>query len=394
MHTNIKEARIAAGLSQKQVALDLGVSAPTVSDWEAGKISPTTKNLIQLAKLLHTSTDYLLGLSDDPSPTDAFSGQQVKNLFGVRIRELREKGGYASQQAFAEYIRVAPDVVDEWESSNQIPDFNTLMKLSNTFHVSIDYLLGDAIQFIKDKAFLTHIAEVFRVDTSSFIRAALELPSKDLTLALLPSLCIPPDTQNRLTRARLSAGLPTADLAIKIGLTRIEYRKYERGEKKLPPKLISDIARVLNVDADWLSYNTKCSVSAGGNGKRKPFVPNSEFKPFTDSVFDPIDMKYDIAPLFFPDNENVQAMIELMERLCGPALLRKFLEADPEHQLLTAKTVQTLVNGLPSPSAEPSPSPAPIVRLAALNGNGAKTQELTPEQRAKAKTAYDEIEQK
>ena len=63
----IKKARLAAGLSQKKVAETLGVSAPTVSEWESGKKFPAGKNLLELSRLLSCSTDYLLGQSNDPS---------------------------------------------------------------------------------------------------------------------------------------------------------------------------------------------------------------------------------------------------------------------------------------------------------------------------------------
>lgn len=61
MNENMKKAREAAGFSQKQVALTLNVSAPTVSDWEAGKIYPSAKNLMQLSALYGVPTDYLIG---------------------------------------------------------------------------------------------------------------------------------------------------------------------------------------------------------------------------------------------------------------------------------------------------------------------------------------------
>lgn len=57
----IKEARIAAGLSQKYVATTLGVSGPSVSNWESGKTTPTTENLASLSALFGVSVDYLLG---------------------------------------------------------------------------------------------------------------------------------------------------------------------------------------------------------------------------------------------------------------------------------------------------------------------------------------------
>lgn len=57
----IKRARINAGLSQKQVAISLQVSIPTVSEWESGKKTPRADNLERLAALFHVSVDYLLG---------------------------------------------------------------------------------------------------------------------------------------------------------------------------------------------------------------------------------------------------------------------------------------------------------------------------------------------
>lgn len=64
---NIKKARERAGLSQKQVAINLKVSAPTVSEWESGKQNISAKNLMELSQLLGVSADYLLGVSNVPN---------------------------------------------------------------------------------------------------------------------------------------------------------------------------------------------------------------------------------------------------------------------------------------------------------------------------------------
>lgn len=57
----IREARIAAGLSQKYIATTLGVAGPSVSNWESGKTNPTTENYAALSALLNVSVDYLIG---------------------------------------------------------------------------------------------------------------------------------------------------------------------------------------------------------------------------------------------------------------------------------------------------------------------------------------------
>lgn len=63
----IKECRINSKLSQKFVAVTLGVAAPSVSHWESGKTQPTPDNLRRLASLFNVSVDYLLG-EDNATP--------------------------------------------------------------------------------------------------------------------------------------------------------------------------------------------------------------------------------------------------------------------------------------------------------------------------------------
>ena len=57
----IKMARLRAGLSQKDVADMLGVSAGAVSQWEKGTTSPTAKRLKPLSKILGTTVEELVG---------------------------------------------------------------------------------------------------------------------------------------------------------------------------------------------------------------------------------------------------------------------------------------------------------------------------------------------
>ena len=61
---NIKIARIKKGLTQKQLAKLLGLEYATISRWETGANNIPSDKLIQLAKILETSTDYLLGLKN------------------------------------------------------------------------------------------------------------------------------------------------------------------------------------------------------------------------------------------------------------------------------------------------------------------------------------------
>ena len=61
----IHEKREEKGLSCTQLAERLHVAPSTVHAWESGEDRPSTEHLILLARLLSTSTDYLL----DCTPT-------------------------------------------------------------------------------------------------------------------------------------------------------------------------------------------------------------------------------------------------------------------------------------------------------------------------------------
>lgn len=58
---NIKLARIKAGYTQQEVADILKVAKNTVSRWETGDRALTVENLVKLAELYKTTTDFLVG---------------------------------------------------------------------------------------------------------------------------------------------------------------------------------------------------------------------------------------------------------------------------------------------------------------------------------------------
>ena len=66
----IKELREGAELSQKDLGKYAAISQSTLSNLERGEIAPKTVDiLVRLANYFHVSTDYLLGVTDDPRST-------------------------------------------------------------------------------------------------------------------------------------------------------------------------------------------------------------------------------------------------------------------------------------------------------------------------------------
>lgn len=66
--TRLKARREALGLSQIELARVVGVERGSIWSWESGGKIPRQPTLLRLASALQTTTDYLLGATDDPTP--------------------------------------------------------------------------------------------------------------------------------------------------------------------------------------------------------------------------------------------------------------------------------------------------------------------------------------
>lgn len=66
-YPRLKDLREDHDLMQQQVADYLGMKQPQYSRYERGLRDIPTDVLIRLAKLYNTSTDYILGLTDNPN---------------------------------------------------------------------------------------------------------------------------------------------------------------------------------------------------------------------------------------------------------------------------------------------------------------------------------------
>lgn len=65
---NLKLIRVINNYTQLKVQIDTGISQSVLSKYERGELLPTCENLLILAKYYHTSTDYLLDLTDEKKP--------------------------------------------------------------------------------------------------------------------------------------------------------------------------------------------------------------------------------------------------------------------------------------------------------------------------------------
>ncbi|GAA6395549.1 helix-turn-helix transcriptional regulator [Solibaculum mannosilyticum] len=67
-YERIRDLRIDQGLTQTQIAEVLHIKQNTYSQYEIGILNYPLDVVIQLAIFYNTSVDYLVGLTDDPTP--------------------------------------------------------------------------------------------------------------------------------------------------------------------------------------------------------------------------------------------------------------------------------------------------------------------------------------
>jgi transcriptional regulator with XRE-family HTH domain/multisubunit Na+/H+ antiporter MnhG subunit len=66
-------------------------------------------------------------------------------ILAEKIMELRKKNGW-SQEELAEKMEVSRQSISKWESAQSVPDMGRIVRLSDLFGVSTDYLLKDDLE--------------------------------------------------------------------------------------------------------------------------------------------------------------------------------------------------------------------------------------------------------
>lgn len=68
----IQHLRENSNMTQAELAKKLGITRSSVNAWEQGISCPSTTYLVELSRIFHVSTDYLLGI--DSTATISVSG--------------------------------------------------------------------------------------------------------------------------------------------------------------------------------------------------------------------------------------------------------------------------------------------------------------------------------
>ena len=99
--TRLKEVRIRAGFSQRQVAKKLGISKTSISGYETGQFCPTVERVIEMAKIYRVSTDYLLAIEPRSMiSADGLTQKQIEKIEYevMQFRNLNQMMNEKNQQ--------------------------------------------------------------------------------------------------------------------------------------------------------------------------------------------------------------------------------------------------------------------------------------------------------
>lgn len=111
----LQELRKLRGINQLKLSEQLDVSRSTISMWETGASQPDNDTLRQLAEILDTTTDYLLGLTDDPNtkkPTPA-SAEIGFNDFTYALHEESKELTESQKQSLLDMARFFKSQLDK-----------------------------------------------------------------------------------------------------------------------------------------------------------------------------------------------------------------------------------------------------------------------------------------
>lgn len=87
----LKQLRLESGLTQKQLAEQIGITKSVVSFYELRERTPSPDVLVKLAGIFHVSADYLLGIDKTKSiDVSGLDDDDIKVVRGV-VEQLRKK---------------------------------------------------------------------------------------------------------------------------------------------------------------------------------------------------------------------------------------------------------------------------------------------------------------
>ena len=132
--------RLKAGLSQNDVAEELGYSAQLISLWEKDKASPDISVIAKYAFLLNVDLNGFIYCKTIKKNNNCGEKKFNINKFSTNLRYLRKNSGL-KQADLANKIKTNVKAVGAWESGKSTPSIDEFVSLCSVFNKTFDELL-------------------------------------------------------------------------------------------------------------------------------------------------------------------------------------------------------------------------------------------------------------
>lgn len=131
-NTALKELRKEKKLTQTELASKLDISQKSYSNWESGKAEPTLDNIIKLANILDTTTDFLLGRTNIDFGNDSKVYEEYKKLLSQNKKEEIKERYDHSFEFFIKAVAKQLNISVEEALEKIISDIGNKMETNDT----------------------------------------------------------------------------------------------------------------------------------------------------------------------------------------------------------------------------------------------------------------------
>lgn len=134
---NLKRIRESLGLTQTELAQQLGTTKQSINRYEKNLREPNIRTVSEFAAALMV-------------PVEELTGEYILNPWSSKnLIRIRQQFGLTSDQV-AKHIGISPDLYKKYEDETAEPSISVLVRLSKFFFVDTDFILDLVFPIVND----------------------------------------------------------------------------------------------------------------------------------------------------------------------------------------------------------------------------------------------------
>lgn len=133
----LKELRISAGITQKELATSTGIALQSIINYENGRREPNSKAMVALERYFNVTGEYLRGESSERTPE--YSWEDPEIMAAIRA-------------SFPEQLRQLNDTLKDCSAEEQQAVFTILVQLRSVLNLKDAAKRQTAISMIRNVA--------------------------------------------------------------------------------------------------------------------------------------------------------------------------------------------------------------------------------------------------